>query len=227
LQECIRLLIVRREEQKARLQSLLNEVHRASDATLPLSAETIVELLRQHLSMKHTARLPVLMIAAAYKTAEQSLNARLLPLHPHNAADEQTGALGDLEIMVQGEDQTVTVYEVKHRAVTIADLNAVLRKLARTTHKVAQYMVITTAPVDPEIDVYALSLYSVTGGTEIAVLDCLGFIRHFLHFFHRLRHEFLDVYQALVLAEPESAVDHTLKEAFLILRSNLENPLDE
>jgi len=54
------------------------------------------------------------------------------------------------------------------------------------------------------------------------VLDCIGFIRHFLHLFHRARAEFLKNYQALVLVEPDSAVSQSLKEAFLALRKAAE-----
>jgi DNA adenine methylase len=60
------------------------------------------------------------------------------------------------------------------------------------------------------------------GGIEIAILDCLGFLRHFLHLFHRLRTDYVDAYQSLVLAEPESALSHALKEAFLTLRKAAE-----
>ena len=59
-------------------------------------------------------------------------------------------------------------------------------------------------------------------GVEVAVLDCISFLRHFLHFFHRVRIEFLDAYQALVLAEPDSAVEPPLKEVFLSLRQAAE-----
>ena len=52
----------------------------------------------------------------------------------------------------------------------------------------------------------------------MVILDCLGFLRHFLHLFHRLRTQYLDAYQELLLAEPESAVSQPLKEAFLSLR---------
>jgi len=69
--------------------------------------------------------------------------------------------------------------------------------------------------IDDEVRVYAASMYEATGGTEIVVLDCIGFIRHFLHLFHRLRIQFLDRYQSLLLAEPDSAVSQPLKEAFL------------
>src|SRR3972149_4254919 len=57
---------------------------------------------------------------------------------------------------------------------------------------------------------------------EIAILDCTGFLRHFLHLFHRSRIDYLDAYQALVLAEPDSAVSQPLKEAFLALRQAAE-----
>jgi hypothetical protein len=70
---------------------------------------------------------------------------------------------------------------------------------------------------------YASSMYEKTNGTEIAILDCLGFVRHFLHLFHRLRTAFLDSYQDLVLHEPDSAVSQPLKEAFLTLRQAAES----
>jgi hypothetical protein len=44
--------------------------------------------------------------------------------------------------------------------------------------------------------------------------------KHYL--FHRLRTDYLDAYQALVLSEPESAVSQPLKEAFLALRQAVE-----
>lgn len=60
-------------------------------------------------------------------------------------------------------------------------------------------------------------------GIEVAILDCLGFVRHFLHFFHRYRAQFLDAYQTLVLNEPNSSVGQPLKEAFLALRRQAES----
>lgn len=48
-------------------------------------------------------------------------------------------------------------------------------------------------------------------------------VRHFLHLFHRIRTKFLDAYQELVLAEPDSAVRQELKIAFLALRRTYES----
>jgi len=70
---------------------------------------------------------------------------------------------------------------------------------------------------------YAKSLYEKTGGIEFVILDCINFLRHFLHLFHRLRIQFLDEYQKLVLKEPESAVRQELKQAFLALRQAAES----
>jgi DNA adenine methylase len=61
------------------------------------------------------------------------------------------------------------------------------------------------------------------GGVEVVFLDCLSFLCHFLHLFHRWRGQFLDEYQKLVLAESESAVPHELKETFLTLRQAAES----
>jgi DNA adenine methylase len=68
-----------------------------------------------------------------------------------------------------------------------------------------------------------MTIYEKTSGTEVVVLDCIGFLRHFLHLFHRLRMQFLEAYQELLLAEPESAVSQPLKEAFLVLRQAAES----
>ncbi len=49
------------------------------------------------------------------------------------------------------------------------------------------YIFITTETIDEDVKYYTTNLYEKTGGIEIVVLDCLGFLRHFLHLFHRLQ----------------------------------------
>ena len=187
-----------------------------------LSAEGIVTLLRQHMSSPHTSRLPVLMVAAAYIAAASFLQERPLPLQEHNAADEQTGALGDVEIVLVADSEVVTAYEMKDRVVTRNDVDQALQKVQRYQQKdgrkLDNYIFITTERIDPDVTEYAAGLYEKTGGIEFVILDCMGFLRHFLHLFYRLRMRFLDAYQTLLLAEPESAVRHELKVSFLALR---------
>jgi DNA adenine methylase len=222
LNETIRLLLLDRDASKARLATLLSGIGRVPDA-LPLSSEDTVNLIEQHLRCKGSSRLPVLIVAAAYKAAKKRLGERVLNLAAHNAADEQTGAVGDVQITVLGDDKVVTSYEMKHKTVQRSDIDRALQKIAAQGRHVQNYIFITTEPVTDEIRSYARVKYDETGGVEIAVLDCIGFLRHFLHLFHRIRKDFLDQYQVLVLREADSAVSQGLKEAFLALRQAAES----
>lgn len=168
----------------------------------------------------------MLVVVAAYKVAEEHLGERVLPLHSHNAADEQTGALGDLEITVLGDDQVVTSYEMKLKRVTTEDIDRAIQKICHHG-RIDNYIFVTTDVIEETVAEYAASIYDRTGGIEVVVLDCIGFLRHFLHLFHRLRMQFLETYQELVLAEPESAVHQPLKEAFLALRQAAESGASE
>jgi hypothetical protein len=222
LDESIRLLLLERDARKARLKTLLSGVGRVATA-LPLSSEDTVNLIEQHLRCKGSSRLPVLIIAAAYESAKTRLGERVLNLTAHNAADEQTGAVGDIQITLLGEDKVVTSYEMKNKAVLNSDIDRALQKIAAQGKHVQNYIFITTEAVTDEVREYGRSKYDETGGVEIAILDCIGFIRHFLHLFHRLRKDFLDQYQVLVLREADSAVSSALKEAFLALRQAAES----
>jgi DNA adenine methylase len=222
LAETIKNLIIIRNEQQQRVQTLLAQLKTTKNTT-PLSSEGIITLIQQHFSSPRSSRLPVLAIAAAYKAVETRLGERVLPLRSHNAADKQTGALGDLEITLINDNNVVTCYEMKTKKITKDDIYQALQKLAHNHKKIDNYLFITTEAIDLEVKNYATGLYEETGGVEIAILDCIGFLRHFLHLFHRLRLDFLETYQELVLAEPDSAVSQALKEAFLALRQAAES----
>jgi DNA adenine methylase len=221
LAELIRHLLIMRDEKDNRMATLLAGLRQSEDA-MPLSSEAIVNLIEQHLACKNSSRLPVLIVAAAYQAVEDKIGERLLPLESHNAADEQTGAMGDLEICLVNDDQVVTTYEMKMKRVTIDDIDRALQKIATASARIHNYIFITTDVIEDPVKAYAAEAYERTGGTEIAILNCVGFLRHFLHFFHRLRIEYLNTYQASVLAEPDSAVSQPLKEAFLALRQAAE-----
>lgn len=222
LDETIRQLILFRDENKQRLNSLIAGLKSAQGGT-PLSVEQIISLIRQHLATKGASRLPVLIVAAAYKAAQPYLREKALPLEAHNAADRQTQAIGDVQITLITDDNIVTCYEMKMRRVTSGDIDLALQeKILRTAHQIDNYIFITTDKIDPDVHEYAKSIYDLTG-VEMAILDCMDFLRHFLHLFHRHRTIFLDAYQDFVLAEPESAVSHPLKEVFLTLRQAAES----
>lgn len=220
--ETVRILLLLRDEKLARIDSLLSTLKYTEDA-LPLSAESIVTLISQHLACKNASRLPVLVVAAAYEAAGSRLSENILPLGSHNAADLRTGSLGDVEICLTGDDSIVTAYEMKLKRVTQGDIDVAVKKIAASPQRIDNYLFVTTELIDPAVAEYAATFYEKTNGTEIAILDCIGFLRHFLHLFHRIRADYLTAYQSLVLNEPDSAVNQTLKEAFLALRQAAES----
>lgn len=222
LTDAVRFLIQLRDEKRRRMEELVKELKEGKGA-LPLSSEQIVTLIQQHLACKNSSRLTVLVVAAAYKAASSRIGEWSKPLLAHNAADLQTKALGDVEVCLVGDEDVVTAYEMKMKRVTVDDIDTAEQKIARAKSEIHNYIFITTEKIDPLLTEYAAKFYEKTGGTEIAILDCIGFIRHYLHFFHRLREAFLDVYQELVLGEPDSAVSQPLKEAFLALRKAAES----
>lgn len=216
LAEIIRWLLIIRDERRQRLESLASSLKAtASDSALP--AESIVTLILQHLALPKSSRLPVLVVAAAYQAAQTYLSEMHLPLEGHTAADKQTGALGDVQIALADDNHIVTVYEMKAKRVLREDIDVALQKLSTSARMIDNYIFITTDKIDPDVEEYAATLYFQTS-VEFVILDCIGFLRHFLHLFYRVRMPFLEAYQSLVMAEPDSAVNPTLKEAFLSLR---------
>lgn len=225
LAETIRWLIIDRNEKQLRLEALIQEL-KTTEGALPLSSEDIVNLVEKHLSLKGTSRLPVLIVASAYQSVQQYLGEKVLALQSHNAADLQTCALGDVEITLLEEDEIVTSYEMKDKRVTNEDIDRALQKLSVSGKRVDNYIFITTETIDEQVQDYARSLYQETGGIEFVILDCIGFIRHFLHLFYRLRRKFLETYQSMILEEPQSSVSQPIKEAFLAMRRAAEAELE-
>jgi hypothetical protein len=115
----------------------------------------------------------------------------------------QNGLAGDIKIKFPSREELVTRCELKNGAIEPIDIDRALQKIAAQGKHVQNYIFITTEPVADEVREYARTKYDETGGVEIAILDCVGFLRHFLHLFHRLRKDSLDQYQALVLKEPD------------------------
>lgn len=224
LQEIIRFLLIIKNENETRMRQLISGLKHSEDA-FPLSSEQIVNLLNQHLNCKNSSRLPVLMITAAYLAVNENTGETVFPLQSHTAADKQTGSIGDVEITLMNDDKIVTCYEMKDKKVTINDINHAINKISSLSNRIDNYIFITTDIIEDDVKEYAKSIYE-QAGVEIAVLDCLGFIRHYLHFFHRHRNKFLNIYQGLVLKEPSSSVSQSLKEAFLALRQAAESDIN-
>jgi len=220
LKEIFRQLIIFRDTNERRINELIAVLKTTKDAQ-PLSSEQTVTLIRQHLDCANASRLPTLILAAAYKAVGSMIGEVVKTLNSHNAADSQTGAFGDVEVTLANDENIVTCYEMKDKKVTRNDITVALQKVTQIGNSIDNYVFITTDVIDPLVQEYAHELYEEVG-VEFVILDCLGFLRHFLHFFHRSRTKFLDAYQVLVLTEPNSSVGQPLKEAFLALRAAAE-----
>ncbi|MFZ4829163.1 MAG: DNA methyltransferase [Phototrophicaceae bacterium] len=222
LKEIIRQLIVLRDQKQQRMESLLANLQ-SNRMDRQISVEQIISLISQHLSTKGSSRLPVLLVMAAYLTVSPVLQEHPLPLEAHQSADSQTKSLGDVQITLINDERIITCYEMKHRRVTITDLDlAVQQKISAISYPLDNYVFITTDIIDPLVDSYAKKMFEMIG-VEVTILDCIQFVRHFLYLFYRQRVVFLNMYQQLVLAEPDSAVSQPVKEVFLSLRHALES----
>lgn len=126
--ETVSILLQTRDEKLARMDSLLKSL-KHNNGALPLSSESIVTLIEQHLACKNTSRLPVLIVAAVYKAVGERLRENILPLKSHNAADLQTGSIGDVEICLVGDDSIVTAYEMKMKQVLKEDIYVAVGKI--------------------------------------------------------------------------------------------------
>jgi DNA (cytosine-5)-methyltransferase 1 len=83
----------------------------------------IVDLFRRHFfhdykASKGASRLPVLALYAIYLVLVDQLerfkNKELKKLEEHSAADSQTGAIGDIEVVIAGTKEVFEAIEVKH-----------------------------------------------------------------------------------------------------------------
>jgi SacI restriction endonuclease len=220
LTDALRNLIDMRNERLDQLERLQASLKQSAGLTA-LSTEEIVTLLRQHLECRGSSRLPVLMIAAAYDSVGERFGETRKPLHAHTAADEQTGSFGDVEIVVVNDERICTAYEMKQKRVTVDDIDRAIQKMGNGSQRIDNYLFVTTDHIESVVEEYARVQFDKIG-SEVAIVDCLGFLRHFLHWFHRYRIVFLNAYQALLLAEPDSAVSVPLKSAFLSLRQAAE-----
>lgn len=127
--EILRFLIIIKNENEERMNRLIADLSH-SDDILPLSSNQVLNLLQQHLKCKNASRLPVLMVSSAYLSVCDKIGETILPLKSHNAADKQTGSLGDVEVTLINDKNIITTYEMKDKKVTKTDINNALNKIS-------------------------------------------------------------------------------------------------
>ena len=106
---------------------------------------------------KGTSRLPVLALYAIYSVLLRELNRfagkELRPLESHSAADSQTGAIGDIEVIDSSTNNIFEAVEVKH-GIKISKTIIDIAKQKISGHQVDRYYILTThAQHEPTPDI--------------------------------------------------------------------------
>jgi DNA (cytosine-5)-methyltransferase 1 len=150
----------------------------------------IIYLFNKHFSHRYkakgAARLPVLAIYAIYSVMVEQVgrynSTTLLPLQSHSAADERTGAVGDIE--VAREDRSIfEALEIKH-SIPITELliDECARKIEGLGYKVDRYYILTThSDCCPSPEMYKrLNQIGEQTGCQIVVNGVLPTIQYYL-----------------------------------------------
>lgn len=114
--------------------------------------QLIISLFRNHFfyeykASKGASRLPVLALYAVYSVLIEQMSRykgmKLKPLEAHSAADSQTGAIGDIEIIEKNSGEVFEAIEVKHN---IAISNRIIHSAAEKImdKSVNRYYILTT-----------------------------------------------------------------------------------
>ena len=178
----------------------------------PPSASVVLGFVENVLRGPRAGRLKELAIAAAFQIiASNSQPVEWVVVESENQLCPGT------QFETDDPNRGKEVYRQVAIAITGAVIDEAVTSATRGSNSPAHITIVTTDAIDPAVREHAAGVYQKTGGIEFAILDCLGFVRHFLYLFHRHRVAFLDAYQALVLNEPESAANFAFKQIFLAL----------
>lgn len=186
LAEVVRLLVLRRDVQKAALDTIA--------ASRPVSAgsvEGIVRLLREHFGQATAgaARLPVLAVAAAYETAS---TLKVRPLGRHNSSDRASTSAGDIEMEYEGV--LALAVESKAKAVTNADVDLALEKAVKAG--IDAYIITTTVPVNAGVWKYARGACEEMGNrVDLRYVEAVSLIESLLAAAPHRKAAFLAAYE--------------------------------
>jgi DNA (cytosine-5)-methyltransferase 1 len=207
LSEFFRLELIEKSKREASLEWLAKHL-----ADQRISILQIVEALEQHFLLPRSARLPVLGIQAIYMTMMSHIaryqGMSLSPLSEHSAADENTGAVGDVEV-IDADGDVFEGVEVKHGVVI--DDNIVRRACAKVNVSTAsRYYILSTSP---RINLSELGKTLITDlqkkhGCQMVVNGVVPTIKYYLRLLDEPA-EFLTNYQKLLITDRRITRDQT------------------
>lgn len=207
------------------LQALIKHRERKSiklPRPINLTIEEVVDLLGKHFNHTYrsrgASRLPVLAIYALYEIlieeVERYEGKFLRELMPHQASDERSGLLGDIQIDT-AEGEVYEVVEIKNRQIDYSTVLSVYNKLQKKPPK--NYYILTTASYNldeniKEIIGKARSIF----GTHIIINGVLPTIKYYLRL---VRDVSLFINKYVDLLERDEGVSVEMKEAWIKLCS--------
>lgn len=197
--EFFRFELKNRESQLANAEWLAK---RRAKSTVTIAE--ITDALAEHFTMPKSARLPVLAIQALYDAMMPHVarydGMELVELSEHSAADEHTGAVGDVEV-IDCDGDVFEAVEVKHEVV-VSDV-IIKRAYDKVRESNAnRYYILSTSPRS-DITSFGQSLISdlsASHGCQMVVNGVLPTIKYYL----RLLDEpatFLDAYTELLVSD--------------------------
>jgi len=153
-----------------------------------LNINLILKMLKEHFSLKHSSRLPVIAIYSIYEILilvfKRYQNKKLLPLQVHTSSDKH--GYGDIEVY-DNKGQPFEIVEIKHKIPLDKKLIFdVIKKTEKT--KIDRYYILTTYKSGfeskeelEEVTKYTLQLKK-QGGIDIIPNGIIPTLKYYLRF---------------------------------------------
>ena len=184
------------------------------------SIQTIISFFEKHFFASYSrtgaSRLPVLAIYAVYSCVmaeiERYQGYNLDALQRHEAADERTGAIGDIQIF-DGEAKIFEAFEIKHEVTINKEIIRTAYDKFRSYPSLQRYYILTTAAIcggqDPDsLDI--IQRIRNSHGAEVIVNGVLPTIKYFLRLLKNTSSIF-PVYVDLLAKDRSVSYEHRQK----------------
>lgn len=192
---CLLFLLLRKHKKEMKIISKLKQ---ETTANTLLTIDRVINMLKEHFSIRISSRLPVIAIYSIYQILVKNIklykNKTLLPLKIHTTSDRYTG-FGDIEIC-NPDNTPFEIVEIKHKIpIDKVMVEDILKKVKGTT--IRRYYILTTA--EPNFKGNESEIFNLVGeiksnyNIEIIPNGILISLKYYLRFIPELK-KFLDCY---------------------------------
>ncbi|GAB6079014.1 hypothetical protein [Hydrogenobaculum acidophilum] len=206
--QCLLFILLDKYEQE---MSLISQLSAEREHSGLLTIDIVVNMLREHFSMRMSSRLPVIAIYAIYQIFMENIKLyeckKLEPLKTHTTSDRYIG-FGDIEIYNQ-DGTPFEIVEIKHNIpIDKMMVEDVLKKVKDTTIK--KYYILTTSEPnfkDSNEEILKLvRLIKLNYGVEIIPNGIFPSLKYYLRFVPDLI-DFLHRYTGNLIDEFKKTAD--------------------